>query len=112
MSTEPFNCGPNSSITVFPSPHAALANSEAGQDEKALNDTSSITQHDRTDCEQFGGVVGSGLTEPNNSDEVCNESVEDATNANGEKFCTKTPYQPNCHRVEFSPMIHPKGRHV
>jgi len=36
----------------------------------ALNDTSSIIQHDSTDCEQFEGAVGMSLTEPNNNDEV------------------------------------------
>ena len=85
------NCGPNLSTAVFPSPHAALANSKVCQDEKALNDTSSTIQHDRTDYKQFGGVVGSALTEPNNGDEVCDESVEDATDTNGEEILYKSP---------------------
>jgi len=88
------NCGPNSPITVSPSPYSALASSKAGQEEKALNDTSSIIQHDSTDCRQFEGAVGMGLSVPRvgvNSDEVGNESVEGATDTNGEEILYKNP---------------------
>jgi len=48
-----------------------LAEGEACQEEKALNDTeSSIIQHDSTDCEQFEGAVGLGVGAPNSYDEV------------------------------------------
>ena len=60
----------------------------------ALNDTSSIVQHDKTDYEQFKSEVERGLSVPRdevNSDEVCNESVENATDANGEEVLYNNP---------------------
>jgi len=55
----------------------------------ALNDTSSLVQHDKTDCEQFENEVEQGLSVP--SDEVCNESVENATDVNGEEILYISP---------------------
>jgi len=77
----------NSSVTVFLSPHPALAwSSEARQDtdelpshqqEITLNDTSSIVQHDNTDPKRFEGAVEQGLSEPRNevNNSVYKESI-------------------------------------
>jgi len=108
---------PNSYIAVFPCPHPALDQGEVCLEGKALNDTeSSIIQHDSTDCEQFEGAVGMGLSTPSSYDEVnifsdgCLEQCADFPK--GKKFCTLTLCQLSCHRVEFSLMTHLEGRHV
>ena len=106
------NYGPNSPIAVFSSPHSALASSKACQDEKALNDMkSSIIQHDSTDCKQFEGAVGMGLSVPRvgvNSDEVGNESVEGATDTNGEEILYKNPVSAELPQSGIQPDNTPK----
>ena len=67
---------PTSSVAVFLCPHPALASSSKArqdtdellfhQQEITLNDTSSIVQHDNTDCKQFEGAVEQGLSVPSN----------------------------------------------
>jgi len=50
-----------------------------------LNDTSSIVQHDNTDCKQFEGVVEQGLSEPRNDVCVENAVQHDDTTVNSSK---------------------------
>ena len=62
---------PNSSVAVFPCLHPALDQGEVCREGKALNDMeSSIIQHDSTDCEQFEGAVGMGLSTPSSYDKA------------------------------------------
>jgi len=59
-----------------------------------LNDTSSTVQHDKPDCEWFESAVEQGLNVPRdevNSDEASDESMESATDANGEEILYKNP---------------------
>ena len=97
---------PSSSVTVFLSPHPALASSSKArqdtdelpvcQQEITLNDTTSIVQHNDTDCKQFEGVGERGLSEPRNevnSDDVCDESVENVTGVNGAVSLYSNPVQ-------------------
>ena len=61
-----------------------------------LNDTSSIVQHDSTDCKQFEGVVEQGLSMPRNEvndDGVCDESVENLTGVNSAVSLYSDPVQ-------------------
>ena len=96
----------SSSVAVFLCPHPALASSsEARQDTDelplhqqkiTLNDTSSIVQHDSTDCKQFEGVVEQGLSMPRNEvndDGVCDESVENLTGVNSAVSLYSDPVQ-------------------
>jgi len=97
---------PSWSVTVFLSPHPAMASSSKArqdtyelpvcQQEIALNDTTSIVQHDNTDCKQFEGEVEQGLSVPRievNSDDVCDESVENLTGVNGAVILYSDPVQ-------------------
>jgi len=57
----------------------------------ALSDTEpSIVQHDNADCEQFEGEVEQGLSVPGN-EVSSNESVENATDVNGEEILYTDP---------------------
>ena len=64
---------PFTHVTVFPCPHPVLAKGEAGREGMPLNDMeSSITQHDDTDCKQFGSAVGRGPSTPSSTDDEVN----------------------------------------
>ena len=104
----------NSSVAVFLCPHPALASSsEARQDtdelpfyqqEIALNHAeSSIVQHDSTDCKQFEGAVGQGLSVPRNevSSDVRDESAENLTGVNREEILYADPIQTGPSQSEF-----------
>jgi len=97
---------PSSPVAVFLSPHPALASSSKArqdtdelpfhQQEITLNDTTSIVQHDSTDCKQFEGIVEQDLSEPRNEmnyDDVCDEGVENVTGVNDAVSLYSNPVQ-------------------
>ena len=112
------SCSPFTHAAVVPCPYPVLAEGEAGREGMPLNDMEfSITQHDDTDCKQFGSAVGRGPSTPSSTDDEVNffssGRFEQCTGLpGGKKFCTSTQCQVNCQPVEFSPMTCPKGRHV
>jgi len=104
----------SSSVAVFLCPHPALASSSKArqdtdelpfhQQEITLNDTSSIVQHDSTDCKQFEGAVEQGLSVPRNevnSDGVCDESVENVTGVNSAVSLYSDPVQTGLSQSEI-----------
>jgi len=77
----------------------------------ALNDMKSSIQSYNTDCKQFGSAVGTGLSVPRdevNSNEVCNESVEDATDTSGEEILYKNPVSAELPQSGIQPDNTPK----
>jgi len=50
----------------------------------ALNDASSVVQHDDTDCKQFESAAEEGLSEPRN--DVCVESIVQHENTDCKQF--------------------------
>jgi len=102
-----------------------------------LNDTSSIVQHDNTDCKQFEGAAEQGLSEPRNDMcvestvqhddtdckqfegeveqglsvpkvEVSSDRVENVTGVNS-AVCTQNLYKKDRHRVRSSQLARPGG---
>jgi len=81
------------------------------QQEMTLNDTKSrIVQHDSTDCNQFEGAVGQGLSAPRNkvNNDVYNESAEKLTDVNREEILYSDPIQAGPSRSELQPADVPR----
>jgi len=75
-----------------------------------LNDASSIVQHDSTDCNQFEGAIGQGLSVPRNevNDDVYGESTENLTNVNREEILYSDPIQAGPSQSELQPADAPR----
>jgi len=111
----------NSSVAVSLYPRLVSASSSEArqnadelpfhQQEITLNDTeSSMIQHDSTDCKQFEGAVGQGLSVPRNevNNDVYDESVENLAGTNREEILYFDPIPAGSSQSELQPVDEPR----